>query len=276
MQNLDKRNIVLFVAVVYVLTYALNFYIYLQGGFVSQIAIIIVPLQMLIPALVAAALILKERGKFRDYGFSFGKIRFYLLAYFLFVGYHLVHSLVSAAIGLGEFVPLAEGFSRIAPGMQWSVWQIVLVVFILGPVQNIVFGFGEEFGWRGYLVNKLLPWGLWNTILVSGIIWGLWHAPLILMEHNFPENPYLGILIMTLATISLGAVLIWLRLKTGSAVVVGFAHGVLNGTLFLGGAFVPTASMLWVNPIGLIGLPLLTLLAYSLFRFFPVRVNINA
>jgi len=276
MRNLDKKNIILFVAIVFVITFALNIYIYLQGGYASPLISILLPLQMFIPALVAVALILKEKGKFREYGFTFGRLRYYLLAYVIFVGYHLFHSLLSAAIGLGEFVSLTEGFSRLAPDMQWPVWQIVLVVFILGPVQNIIFGFGEEFGWRGYLLNKLLPGGLWYAILVSGIIWGLWHAPVIMMGHNFPENPYLGVLLMTLVSIPLGAVLIWLRLKTGSAVVVGFAHGAFNGTVFLGGSFIPAASMLWVNPIGLIGLPLLALLAYCLFRFFPVTININA
>jgi len=146
------------------------------------------------------------------------------------------------------------------------------MIFFLGPLQNIFFGFGEEFGWRGYLVNKLFPRGLWYTILVSGIVWGLWHAPVVLMGHNFPENPYLGVVVMTIVTIPLGAVFLWLRLKSGSAVVVGFAHGVLNGTVFLGGAFVPVASLLWANPVGVVGLPLLSLMAYFLFRFFPVKM----
>jgi len=148
-----------------------------------------------------------------------------------------------------------------------------LIVFILGPIQNIIFGFGEEFGWRGYLLNKLCSGGLWHSIWVSGIIWGIWHAPVVLMGHNFPENPYLGVVIMTLACIPLGAILIWFRLKSGSAVVVGFTHGVINGTVFLGGAFVPTTSMIWVNPLGLVGLPLLTISAFLLYRFFPVQVG---
>ncbi len=272
MSKSDKKNTILFVLIVYIITFSLNYYLYKQGGYASVLAQALVPLQMLIPALVAVALIIKEKGKFRDYGWKFGGIRFYLIAYLLMVGYHLLHSLLSLGLGLSEYVGLAEGFSRLAPDLQWPIWQIFLLIFILGPVQNIIFGFGEEFGWRGYLLNKLLPGGLWYAILVSGVIWGLWHAPVVLMGHNFPENPYLGVLIMTVSVIPIGAIFVWLRLKSGSAVVVGFAHGVLNGTVFLGGAFFPTASMLWVNPIGLLGLPLLTLIAWLLFRFFPVEL----
>lgn len=271
MQDKDKKDAFLFVVIVFVLTYAKNFYLYLQGGYQSELAMILVPLQMFIPALVAVVLIIREKGKFRDYGFKFGKLRYYLIAYLLIVGYHVVHSLVSVSLNLGEFVPLLEGFNRIAPGLNWPLWQIIMMVFILAPIQNTIFGFGEEFGWRGYLLNKLLPGGLFYAIVVSGVIWGLWHAPVILMGHNFPDDPYLGVVIMTLACIPLGAILIWLRLKSGSAVVVGFAHGVLNGTVFLAGAFIPNASMIWVNPIGLIGLPLLIILAFLLYRFFPVH-----
>lgn len=272
MRSFERNKIILFVVIVYLLTYALNLFIYLRGGYASQEALALVPLQMFIPALVAIVLIFREKGSFRAYGLTFGGFRYYLLAYLLMLGYHLVHSLISLGLGLGELVSLTEGFSRLAPDFQWPAWQIVLMIFILGPIQNIIFGFGEEFGWRGYLVNKLLPRGLWYTIVASGIIWGLWHAPVILMGHNFPEHPYFGVVLMTLVMIPLGAVFLWLRLKSGSAVVVGFAHGVLNGTVFLGGAFVPEASMLLANPVGLIGLPLFSLMAYVLFRYYPVKI----
>jgi hypothetical protein len=94
-QDFAKKNVILFVAVVYLLTYALNLYVYLQGGgYASQEARYLVPLQMFIPALVAAVLIFKEKGKFRECGLTFGGFSFYLLAYILIIGYHLVHSLV--------------------------------------------------------------------------------------------------------------------------------------------------------------------------------------
>ncbi|NLK52981.1 MAG: CPBP family intramembrane metalloprotease [Syntrophomonadaceae bacterium] len=275
MESLEKRKVIFYVVSVYLLTYALNLYVYLQGGYASLAARLFVPFQMFIPALVAAVLILKEKGKFKEYGLTFGGLKNYLLAYLLVISYYLIHSLVSFGLGLGRFVPLTEGFRQLAPDLQWPAWQIVLIVFILAPLQNLIFGFGEEFGWRGYLVNKLLPRGLGYTILVSGIIWGLWHAPVVLMGHNFPENPYAGVVVMTLATIPLGAIFLWLRLKSGSAVVVGFAHGVLNGTAFLGGAFMPTASLLWVNPVGLVGIPLLSLFAYFMFRLFPVEMPVG-
>ena len=39
--------------------------------------------------------------------------------------------------------------------------------------------FGEEWGWRGYLLPHLLPLGQWPAFLIGGVIWGLWHIPVV-------------------------------------------------------------------------------------------------
>ncbi|MGH7919879.1 MAG: CPBP family intramembrane glutamic endopeptidase, partial [Candidatus Dormibacteraceae bacterium] len=50
---------------------------------------------------------------------------------------------------------------------------------VLAVLANCLFTLGEEFGWRGHLVPRLAPLGeLWAALIV-GVLWGLWHAPLI-------------------------------------------------------------------------------------------------
>ena len=39
---------------------------------------------------------------------------------------------------------------------------------------------GEEIGWRGYMLTRLIDAGVPKPVLLSGVIWGLWHVPLIL------------------------------------------------------------------------------------------------
>ena len=51
---------------------------------------------------------------------------------------------------------------------------------------NMLAALGEELGWRGYLHEKLISRGFWKCSLITGIIWGLWHAPLILQGHHYP------------------------------------------------------------------------------------------
>ncbi len=69
----------------------------------------------------------------------------------------------------------------------------VVMAFTIAPVINMLFTLGEELGWRGYLLPKLLPLGQWNAILVSGVVWGGWHASAIAQGHNYPGYPVLGI-----------------------------------------------------------------------------------
>lgn len=93
--------------------------------------------------------------------------------------------------------------------------------------------FGEEFGWRAYLTPKmteLMPEPL--AVLVSGIIWGLWHAPLTASGHNFGTDyqlfPFLGIVMMCFMCSFLGAFLTVLTKRTGSVIPASIAHGVNN------------------------------------------------
>ncbi|MDN5739460.1 MAG: CPBP family glutamic-type intramembrane protease, partial [Brevibacterium aurantiacum] len=56
-----------------------------------------------------------------------------------------------------------------------------LAIMALGSLLNITVAFGEEVGWRGWLLTSLRPLGTWPALLIVGVIWGLWHAPLILL-----------------------------------------------------------------------------------------------
>lgn len=64
---------------------------------------------------------------------------------------------------------------------------------------NLLPALGEELGWRGWLLPKPLPLGTLPALLVSGVIWGLWHAPIILLGYNYPDAPrWLGMTEMAL------------------------------------------------------------------------------
>src|SRR5699024_11776789 len=66
--------------------------------------------------------------------------------------------------------------------------QVVLIISIVAlPVNSLVSALatlGEEIGWRGWLLPNLRPLGTWPALLLSGVIWGVWHAPLILLGRS--------------------------------------------------------------------------------------------
>src|SRR5262249_28419015 len=76
-------------------------------------------------------------------------------------------------------------------------WLALLQGLIAGVTVNAVAGFGEELGWRGLLLRELEGVGFWKSSFVIGVIWGFWHAPLIIQGHNYPEHPWAGVLLMT-------------------------------------------------------------------------------
>jgi membrane protease YdiL (CAAX protease family) len=130
------------------------------------------------------------------------------------------------------------GGSAIPVGLVVAIQ--VLFSITLAPLINTGLALGEELGWRGFLLPELLPIGQGRAILLSGAIWGIWHAPAILQGHNYPNNPVLGVFLMVGFTILVGTFFSWLYLRTLSPWAPGFAHGCLNAVaglplLFLSG-----------------------------------------
>lgn len=112
--------------------------------------------------------------------------------------------------------------------------------------------------------------GMPKAIIVGGIIWGLWHAPLTCVGHNFgmdyPGFPYLGIILMCLFCTALGTVLMYVTIKTNSIWPAAFMHAVNNSVpsvLFL---FMKqdVEIPIWIYALSNIPLILLAILCFSL------------
>jgi membrane protease YdiL (CAAX protease family) len=124
---------------------------------------------------------------------------------------------------------------------QVPLSTIALLILVTLPLQALLIcwvNFGEEYGWRGYLLPQLLPLGQWPALLLSGAIWGFWHAPLILMGFNYPQHHILGVLLFTLFGMVFGVILGWTRLATGSVWPAVFGHAALDANQVAGGIYV--------------------------------------
>ena len=108
------------------------------------------------------------------------------------------------------------------------VVSTVLSGLLAGITVNAVAAFGEEFGWRNYLVNALRGKKFWPAALFIGIVWGIWHFPLILMGHNYPNEPQWGVLLMVVFCVLAGVLELYFVLKTKSMIVAAVMHGTIN------------------------------------------------
>ena len=116
-----------------------------------------------------------------------------------------------------------------------NISPIIAAVFLQLATSIILFfpAFGEEWGWRGYLGPKLKELiGMPASVIVGGIIWGLWHAPLTMAGHNFgidyPLYPWAGIGLMCIMCIMMNAFLTLLTERTKSIYPASFCHMINN------------------------------------------------
>jgi membrane protease YdiL (CAAX protease family) len=103
----------------------------------------------------------------------------------------------------------------------------VVATGVVYSLISMVFGAGEELGWRGYLQGQLTErFGLFNGLVILGLLWSFWHVPLLLCGFNYPENPYLGAFVLSpLLLIAASFFLAWLTLRARSFWPAALAHG---------------------------------------------------
>ncbi|MCQ2146496.1 MAG: CPBP family intramembrane metalloprotease [Bacteroidales bacterium] len=99
---------------------------------------------------------------------------------------------------------------------------------LAGCTINAVAAFGEEYGWRNYMVACLKGKKFIIAALFIGLVWGIWHTPLILEGHNYPQHPVIGVAMMCIFCILAGVIELYFVLKTQSVVIAAVIHGCIN------------------------------------------------
>ncbi|MFC6989983.1 CPBP family intramembrane glutamic endopeptidase [Haloplanus sp. GCM10025708] len=127
-------------------------------------------------------------------------------------------------------------------GLSTLVALYLAQAVLLAPLLNAPLTFGEEFGWRGYLLPKLLPLGWRRAVVVLGVVWGVWHWPVIAMGYNYgfdyPGAPWLGLLAMVWFTFVVGTFLAWVTVRAESVWPATIGHAAVNGVGAAGLLFV--------------------------------------
>lgn len=231
------------------LAWAVQIPTWLDGGITSQLFGPLTSVMMFTPtvaALVATLLIVRPARKARYLGLVpfrpvWRKILLFVLAPILVLALGFAAFGLAYAFGWTEADWALEGFSSILPeGVSADAYLVSAYVQL--PIAIIIASaaaFGEELGWRGFLTTALAPLGFWPSALIIGVVWGVWHAPIILLGYNFQRTDITGVLWMTGFTLCYGVLLQWARYWTRNVWPAVVGHGALNAT--------STLTLIWLT-----------------------------
>lgn len=109
------------------------------------------------------------------------------------------------------------------------------IVMIVSGVTVSFAAFGEEAGWRGYMMPKMIRlWGARRAVIIGGIIWGIWHWPLTFVGHNFGTDyrgyPFTGFAGMCIMCVFMGMLLTGVMYQSESIWPAVILHAVNNAS----------------------------------------------
>lgn len=224
------------------------------------------PAYMFTPMIAGTVVVARSDYSFRELGLRVGRVRWLgaaALTGSVVVGLTLLVSLTVPGV---QFVP--SGAQSLPNGVLGVVLALALTV-VIGVTFNAIGAFGEEFGWRGYLLWELAPLGFWKASFVIGVVWGVWHAPSVLTGQHYEGFPYLGMLLMIGITVSLSPLYTYLVKRSKSVFSAVFLHGVFNGSSITIRGFTtaddPVLTHLVVKSIGVVGIVITGSLCVLLF-----------
>ena len=252
MQKNNKAQ--LFIAFVFIISYTMAaIYYFINGGRGTQIGFtIMAAIYMFIPMI--SVFIVKKMYRerlFSDLLISFKINRWFFIAWLLFpiftfftLGLNILFPGITYNPEMTGFLSRFESFVDMPPdaieeftNLTNSIPNIVFILILLlqgliaGVTVNAVAGFGEEIAWRGFLLKEFKEMRFLKASLVIGVIWGFWHAPLILMGHNYPEHPQLGVFMMIIYCILLTPIFQYITIRSKSVIPAAIAHGTHNAVV---------------------------------------------
>lgn len=277
---MTKKRLIVFLIMTFVVTwgYCLAFvhpYMETTGADELSMLQLRIAATMFIPAICVLITRLVTKEGFQNHmikpNFK-GNMKTYLLAYFgpsiLTVIGAVVYFIIfpnQFDINCGYLVQSYEALGVDTSALPMPANMIILMQglsgFFFGPIINFVTCFGEEWAWRGYMVPKMAEsMKTVPMLIVSGVIWGLWHAPLTIVGHNYGMEywgyPFTGILAMCLFCTVVGIFMAYITLKTKSCIPAVLAHGAMNAFASVGIYFTKDGGNAFVGPAptGILGM----------------------
>ena len=197
------------------------------------------------PAMAAFTTCFLRKKNLSELGWRWTKAKDAALSYFIPLAYALIVYIIVWITGLGKFfdpefvkgIATNYGWKNLSPGL--TIFFYLVFAATLGMIRSCGTALGEEIGWRGFLVPELSKVTSFpKTALISGIIWSMWHYPILLFaDYNSGTPAWFGLSCFTIMVVGISFIYAYFRLKTGSLWTGVLLHASHN--LFIQGFFDP-------------------------------------
>lgn len=226
---------------------------------------------MFMPMVTALLLQAIDKEKVGDTGLLRFKVRWsWLVAWILPVALVVLSVLVNSlfkGVELGYFVPATDETPDMFASPKMFIAMTIVSGLFAGLTINALAAFGEEYGWRNYLVSAMCDKSFWTVCLFTGVVWGIWHFPFILMGHNYPDHRVAGVFMMVLFCLAVSPVELYLVLKSRSMFPAAIFHGTINAFAGAATAFVRGGNDILNGLVGLSGILVFIVVTLLIFVF---------
>lgn len=279
-KNIKKAQT--FIGLTFLFNYLLVILYFAFGGkWVAPGSVIITTVYMFIPMIMAIVIqrfIYKEPLK-EPLGISFRCNLWFFVAWFLPPLIAFSSFVVSLLFPGVEYSPEMEGLfeklrSTVPPERleeirkqtfslsTHPIWLGLFQGMATGVTINMIAALGQEIGWRGLLQREMGYLGFWRSSAAIGVVWGLWHIPIILQRQNTTLHPLQGILMMIAFTILLSPIISYIRIRANSVLAASVIHGTINATIGLSVMLIKGGNELIAGVTGLAGF--ITLIIFNI------------
>lgn len=230
-----RKYLVIYVSCVFALSWAWEAVLIANGG-LGAFGSLGPFLLMWMPGLVALVFKIACQNKIDPIGWKPRKPRLWLAAYLIPPCVGLIAYGFAWVSGIAPIeIPWDRLAEKFVPGMPGLLAAIGINATI-GIIGAGLFALGEEIGWRGVMIQLLVRAKLPHPFLLSGLIWALWHAPVILFgDYATSDMPILSLLLFSMMVASVGVIMGWLTMASLSLWPAVLMHAVHN--VFFQGIF---------------------------------------
>jgi membrane protease YdiL (CAAX protease family) len=218
-----RKPIALFVLFTFLFSSVFYFLIIHDGHLGAGFGLYVTGL-MFCPGLSAVVTCRILKRKLSTLGWQWGNPRYQLWAYLVPLIYSLVTYLIIWLAGWGGFyntsfvdsIAKSFGWGQLPPALTMLFFFILIGVY--GMAGSMAHGLGEEVGWRGFLAPEIAKHTSYTkTSLIVGLIWALWHFPILIFgDYNSGGPVWYGLTCFTVLVVSISFVFTWFRLKSNS------------------------------------------------------------